>query len=321
MAIQFTNGTILSNEALAWNLAHRAEAVGSYAHYDGPEYSTAGVEQVIDDAAPTTLTGACLVINKAKLRLNDHFTRHNSGDATGTYAHKVVDNSNTVAASDMDTGANYESTILTALITLTTELRTDYTNHIANLKPDGTASGVHGAADSTNVLGGAPTLTTAADVAVELNNIKAQYELHRVFTAGGVHGSADSTNTVTAANAVATDWDSMITLANQLRTKLNAHDADATAHSVADTFNTVTGSAVSYPAGLFTLVAAVKTSYEAHRNSTTWHATGDSTNTLSFSTPVTTIAGLIAAAAEIRTDLNAHFRNARVSQAVRILPA
>lgn len=321
MAIQFTNGSISSNEALAWNLLHRAEAVGSNAHYDGPEYSTAGVEQVIDDGVPATLTAACLVLNKAKARFNDHLTRHNGGDNTGTYAHKVVDNANTIAASDMDTGANYESTILTALITLVTELRTDFSNHIANLKPDGSASGVHGAADSTNVLGGAPTLTTAADVAVELNNIKAQYELHRVFTAGGVHGSADSTNTVTAANAVATDWDSMITLANQLRTKLNAHDADGTAHSVADTFNTVTGSAVSYPSGLFTLAPAIKTAYEAHRASTTYHATADSTNTLGFSTPVTTIAGLIAAAAEIRTDLNAHLRFARTSQAVRILPA
>ena len=160
-------------------------------------------------------------------------------------------------------------------------------------------------------------LTTFADLAVELNNLKAQFNSHIAFSAGGSpHLTADSTNGLTSANAVATDLDSMITLANALRTKYTAHLSQATVHTVDDTFNTIGGSAVSYPSGMFALANEIKADYNLHRASTTYHESADGTNTISAST-YGTAAQLIALAVELRTDIDAHLAYAPVSRAQR----
>lgn len=83
----------------------------------------------------------------------------------------------------------------------------------------------HSAADTTNALTVArpSDAATLAEIYAFLNNAKAKYEAHRVQS--GIHATDDSTNTISASNA--TDQSSTNTLANELKTDINAHMADA----------------------------------------------------------------------------------------------
>jgi len=292
-------------------------------HYDSSEVDASGVEQYVEGSAPTTIATAATVLNRTKAILNDHYQRHNGGDGSKIYAHKAADNSNTISAPDMD-GAALETTFFTSLKTLFLEIRTNYIAHIGNKKAsDGTTVAFHGAVDSTNILGGASTIEDKYDLAIEANNLKAQFTAHMAFTAGGAHGAADVTNSISAANASGDDWDALRTLINELRTDFNAHlgNGGGSYHGTADTFNPIVGAAVSYPTGLFTLCDAINTSYSAHRQSTTFHEGADSSNTLAAGTFATTsVALLISNAVLIQTKINAHIRNAPPkSRALRVV--
>jgi len=78
------------------------------------------------------------------------------------------------------------------------------------------------AADSTNVLVAAVP-TDLATCITAVNELKTQYNLHRVMTS--CHPVADSTNVVSSADA--DDLPKTITLANEIKTDLNAHMAAA----------------------------------------------------------------------------------------------
>lgn len=293
-------------------------AGGTKPHYDGPEW-LAGLLEQVPGSVPTTLAGAVNRANELKALLNGfHFNLSNAGSGKQIWAHKVADTTNTILTADMAAGSTFEAALLASLVTLVNSLRTAYEDHRANRKPDGTASGVHAAVDATNILGGIPTLTDFQAVADALNLIKAWYNAHIAFSSGGSpHVNPDGTNAVTAANADASLLDTLVTLANQIRTKFLAHLTQATVHTVDDTFNNATvGAAVTYPAGLFTLGNELKAAYEAHRASTTYHHVADGTNTISAAN-ATTIATFIALIAELCTDVAAHFRFGPVSQAVR----
>jgi len=321
MAYQLPSGTD-ANFIAAHNTTHQ-ESVGltsATSHYDGPEFLiTTGVEQVpsVTVATATTLATAIDAVNETKRLYNDHLGRHNSGSGKKIYAHKAVDATNVATTADMASGSSFESTMLTDLAALVTELRADYASHIANTKADGTSSGVHVVADTTNILGGTPTISTFADVAEGLNNLKAQFNAHIAFSSGGSpHANPDGTNAVSTANASSTDLDSLRALANALRTAITAHYSQATVHTIDDTFNPISGSAVSYPSGMFTLANEIKADYNLHRASTTYHESADGTNTIS-SSDATTVASLITLAAELQTDITAHLRRAPVTRAVR----
>lgn len=112
------------------------------------------------------------------------------------------------------------------------------------------------------------------------NDIKVQYEAHRVLTAGSVHGAADSTNVVTAANA--SDLATAITLANDLKTQYEAHRVltAGSVHGAADTTNTISAANASDLATLLTLLNELRTDYDAHRVLTigSVHGAADTTN-------------------------------------------
>lgn len=317
MAKQLPAGTD-TNYIDAHNDTHRA-VVGleaSHPHYDGPEVLAGGV-QLVPPSAPTTLAGAVNGANSLKAVLNDHFGRHNAGTGRKVYAHKVADATNVIVTAEMAAGSTFEAALLATLATLVAELRTRFEAHRSNKKPDGTASGVHAAADSVNILGGLPTLSDFAALADGLNLLKATFNAHITSAAGGSpHPNADNSNAVTAPNADAASLDSLVVLANQLRTKFLAHLTQSTVHAVDDTFNTVGTSAAAYPAGLFTLANELRSGYEAHRASTSFHESADSTNTISAPN-ATTVATLIALVAELCGDVDAHLRAAPVSSAVR----
>lgn len=125
------------------------------------------------------------------------------------------------------------------IVALANDLRTEFLAHIAY-----TTGTVHVHADATSG-GGMPVASTnIATAIVLLNHLRTGYEAHRVLVGAGaaqVHIAADNVDTITA--AVATDADSARTLANDLKTKFAAHEANTTAHTIADAVNVVTTAA------------------------------------------------------------------------------
>lgn len=321
MAYQITGGSTqpTANLITASNEQHRAVVAleASKPHYDSTDYNTSGVKQdiaTVHASAPTTLATAVDVLNTAKAKYNAHLGYHNSGSGLKIYAHKVVDATNTISTADMSAGSTHEATILASLKTLIDELRTDYEAHRANSGGVWHADAIATPTpDTANILGGQPTITSLAEAATELNLLKAVYNAHRTSAS---HLVPDATNVVTSPNCSSTDVDSMVALANELRTDFGAHLGQAGVHAVNDSVNTIAGAAVSLPAGLFDLANELRTDYEAHRASTTYHESADATNTISAAA-ATTVATLIALAAELRTDIDSHMDNAPISAALR----
>ncbi len=322
MAFQVTSaGAPPTNIIAALNAEHESHDFTGLVHFDGTEVNPSAVEQYISLAAPTDYTSAALVVNRAKALYNLHLTYSNGGSGVPCFAHKESDVANTVTEADIDPNTVY-STIFNAIKTLYLAVRTSYVNHINNRRPDQTAAVFHTGADTVDILGAVPVINDESDLVVDMNNLKAQYNLHRVNVTS-VHAFVN-TNSVTSANAVAGSIDTSVTLVNELKTKLNLHFADATAHSGAfgaDTVNVISAASVSYPSGLYDLINQIYTKYELHRVSTTYHHTADSTNDLNASYyPVSTITAFINAAADMQTNLNAHFRAAPTySKAVRLV--
>jgi len=313
MAQQVASASVTVAQMHAHNATHSMWGA-LYPHNDGAEWSNADppVEDVLTGGSPTTLSAAVTVLNNARTLFNAHLGRYDATSGDNIYAHKANDGANLITAAAMSSGATYEATMLAALITLVAECTTDYGNHISN-----TGATPHTAADTTNVLGTSYTMTTADHVAERLNALKALFNDHIVLTSGSVHGATGAVDAITAANASATDYDSMRTLANQLKAKLNAHAAQVAAihGGGADAVNTVSGADVSYPSGIFDLGTEMITRLNAHFPSTTYHNVAD-TQLIVASTP-STIATLITLAQEVYTDLTAHIRAAPSSRAMR----
>lgn len=117
------------------------------------------------------------------------------------------------------TAANGDGTFAT-LKALCANLISVYNAHIADAV-------AHVAADSTNTLASSTTPATLGAAQTLLTDMKAKFNAH--LTQAGVHVTNDSTNTVSAANA--TDQTSSDTLANALKSSLNAHITSAPAGS------------------------------------------------------------------------------------------
>lgn len=321
MAFQVTSaGAPPINIIAALNAEHQSHDFTGLFHFDGTEVNPAGVEQYISLATPTDYTSAALVVNQAKALYNLHLTYSNGGNGIPCFAHKDTDSANTVTVADIDPTTVY-TTIFNAIKTLYLAVRTSYVNHINDVRPDQTSAVFHLGVDTVDVLGAVPTIVDESDLAVDMNNLKAQYNAHRVNTS--YHGVANA-NSITSPNVVAGHIDTAVTMANEMKAKLNLHFADAAAHTGAfgpDTVNVIAAADVSYPSGLYDLINQIYTKYELHRVSTTYHNAADSTNDLNPSYyPVSTITGFINAAVDMQTNLNAHFRGAPTySKAVRLV--
>ena len=125
----------------------------------------------------------------------------------------------------------------------------------------------HRAGDGTNQVNtdNANAETIVAALTALANELKADYEGHRVMIQDGVHGVADTVNTVTAPNA--TDLASAITLLNELRVDYESHRelTDGGVHGAADTFNALAmGEASDFDSAVL-LANDLKAMFEAHR--------------------------------------------------------
>lgn len=103
-------------------------------------------------------------------------------------------------------------------------VRAAYIAHIASACSATTGLGAHIAADATNTIA-APVATDQTTINTLLNELKGDFNAHRVLTAA--HPTADGTNVISAANS--TDEGTAVTLVNELFTDINAHFAAAMA--------------------------------------------------------------------------------------------
>lgn len=306
------NNYFPTNALTAFNLQHKALWASGPSHFDGSDWTTAGVEQVLSSfySAPTTVAGARDVIEKAiDLFDTKHVLRHSSG--AEIYAHKAA--GTPIAGTVGATGAELEAAMVAAWGPRCLELLTSLKNHMTNV--GGTW---HTTADTFNSVG---TLPSAIDTKALLCSwtiiLRSVYEAHRDYSAGVVHSSGDSTNTVAAAPPdTVDDWDAILAVLVEVADELEDHVEDAAYHANAMSVTYTVASMPSAVSTAFTRANAYKTAHGSHLADTALHDTADSTNTLSAA-DATTCATYIALAAEIFTDQTAHFRNAPTSPALR----
>jgi hypothetical protein len=128
-----------------------------------------------------------------------------------------------------------------------------------------TGVGIHGAADATNPVT-SPDATNQATAETLLNEMKADYNAHRVLTAGSVHGAVDGANIVDAADA--DDLPKAITLVNQIKAKYEAHRIYTTSachKGSGDEVNRITSpDAAVTLATVLTLANELKAKYNLH---------------------------------------------------------
>lgn len=106
------------------------------------------------------------------------------------------------------------------------------------------------------------------------NDLKTQYEAHRVDVSS--HNSADSTNVITEADA--TTVATLIALANDLKAMYTAHIADATAHNSADIVNVITLPDATTLQEADLLLNEIMDAYTAHIADASVHDAADTTN-------------------------------------------
>jgi hypothetical protein len=149
------------------------------------------------------------------------------------------------------------ATDLTALNTLLNQIKTKFNAHVVL-----TTGTVHSNADNADVVATTNASSTATRVALA-NALKVAYEAHRVLGSGAspsaihINVSGDTVDTIVAANA--TDDESALTLALDLKAKINLHEAGTTWHTIADATNTITSAAPAVGTLLAGDIAKVRT--------------------------------------------------------------
>lgn len=146
--------------------------------------------------------------------------------------HEHADGSNAVTAAD--------ATDLVSLVNLVDELMTAINAHCG-------------------------AMSTLREAITLLNELKADYEAHRVLTTGAIHGAEDNTNFVAAPDAV--DLDSAQTLANDLKDQYELHRVLTTGgvHAGEDQTNIINVEDAEDLGTLAALANKLKEKYEAHR--------------------------------------------------------
>ena len=124
---------------------------------------------------------------------------------------------------------------------------------------DGSTVAVHKIDDVVNPASSADA-TDQATLNTLLNEIKADYNAHRVSTA--YHSAADTTNVVDAADA--SNEATSVTLANQIKAKYNAHRSQSGVHLNDDAYNEVTSANATNLATAQTLANEIKADYNLH---------------------------------------------------------
>lgn len=140
-----------------------------------------------------------------------------------------------------------------------------------------------------------------ADLVTLANEIKSDYNTHRVSTV--YHAAADSTNVVTSTNA--SDLATAITLLNEMRADYNAHLSQSGVHQLSDATNSVSSPAATTLQSAVTLAHELQDKYNAHLLQMGVHGHDDTTNATT-STAAIDLSTSIALVNEIKSDYNSH---------------
>ena len=215
----------------------------------------------------------------------------------GQNPHKVNDVTNVLTV--LTAGLNVDD-----ITNLAQNLITKYEAHIGSTTH-------HLGADSTNVV-------TEVGVPIEiyalLDELKVDYEAHRVYLGGSAHAGTDAVNVVTEANA--TTKATAVDLANELSALMQLNFVNVTSHhgGSGDTVGAAALLALGVLDGdstwveIATVADGIRSAYEAHRVLTAGsvHGGADGTNTVTATAIGTFTTALYAGINELKGDFNAH---------------
>jgi len=143
---------------------------------------------------------------------------------------------------------------LASAIALATELRTDYSAHVADVTVGGT-TGEHKALHTAGQLAAASVVPYNLTTLLALvNDLTAKYTLHNtdaIAASPTYHQAQDTTHALAAVTTVTT-LSGAITRLNDIKAKYNAHDAETTAHTTGSKYqiaadNSALGAAIFVP--------------------------------------------------------------------------
>ena len=148
---------------------------------------------------------------------------------------------------------------LASAITLATELRTDYSAHVADVTA-GEVTGEHKALHTAGQLAATSVVPYNLTTLLALvNDLTAKYALHNtdaIAESPTYHQKQGTTHALAAETTVATLADA-ITRLNDIKAKFNAHDADADAHTTGNKYQIAAADA-ALGAAIFVPMANVK---------------------------------------------------------------
>lgn len=145
--------------------------------------------------------------------------------------------------------------------------------------------------------------TYTADVISLANELRSDYNAHRVSTT--YHVSADATNAVALAAAVTLN--DAIALLNDIKAKYNAHLSQAGVHQLNDTVNPITTGDATNLQSAVVLANDLKELFNAHLSQIGVHGYDDSTNTLTPAAPPVVNTDCYPILNDIKAKLNAHY--------------
>ncbi len=126
---------------------------------------------------------------------------------------------------------------LASAIALATELRTDYSAHVAS---QGASAGEHKALHAAGQLDAASVVPyNLATLLVLVNDLTAKYTLHNTDALAATptyHIAQDATTHALAATTTVTTLSGAITRLNDIKAKYNAHQTNATSHRTGNLF-------------------------------------------------------------------------------------
>lgn len=212
----------------------------------------------------------------------------------GQAPHKVNDVTNVLTL-----GA---ANVLDEIIDLEQQIITKYEAHLGS-------STHHIGADSANLV---TELGVPEEIYALLNELKVDYEAHRVYVGGSCHAGTDTSNTISAADADTKA--KAVTLANDLKTQFVANYANvSTHHGAADTANPPTFTDLDGDSTWTEIAAAadeMRASHEAHRILTAGsvHGGTDATTAVTATAVGTVQTAVNTGLNEIKGDFNTHIQ-------------
>ena len=148
---------------------------------------------------------------------------------------------------------------LASAITLATELRTNYSAHVADVTVEG-VTGEHKALHTAGQLAATSVVPyNLATLLALVNDLTAKYKLHNTDAASATptYHIAEGTTRVLAAETAVTTLEGAITRLNDIKAKFNLHDADTVAHTKGSKYQIAAADA-ALGAAIFVPMANVK---------------------------------------------------------------